>query len=226
VSRLSLLFLLALSFSACRNGSDVLLDRLVECELVTEGELSPRLVYGIYVPNQCYVDCLAGAECNQLEDALFCRTDLSLLVACDQRCAFHCGDGTLLAIEQECDGVAQCVDESDEEGCTTTPGDIDCGDGTEGFRCNGRWECGDGRDEQGCYPTCDGGSTILYEWNRCDGWTSCMDGADERDCPIFRCDDGAEVLHRPSESPRCNGWNQCSDASDEEGCARLDYTCD
>lgn len=226
VRRLPLLLLVALSAPACSNASDVLLDRLVECELVTEGERSSRLLYGLYVPDQCYVDCLAGAECDRLEDALFCRTDLSLLVACDQRCAFRCDDGSLLAIEQECDGVAQCEDESDEEGCPEPAGDVSCGDGTRGHSCDGRWECPDGRDEQNCYPTCDGGSTIVYEWVRCDGRTYCADGADERGCSTYRCADGTEVIHRPEASPRCNGWNQCSDGSDEEGCARLSYTCD
>lgn len=151
--------------------------------------------------------------------------DLSLLAACDQRCAFRCDDGALLAIEQECDGVAQCGDESDEAGCAVSPDSESCGDGTRGIRCNNSWDCGDGRDEQDCDPTCDGGSTILYEWIRCDGRAYCTDGADERGCSTYRCSDGTELVHRSDDGPRCNGWSQCSDGSDEEGCAHLSITC-
>ncbi len=224
--RVALLFTLALVLPACRNASDVLLGRLDECDLVTDGELSPYLLSGVYLPDQCYTDCLAGATCDQLEDALFCRTDLSLLIACDQRCAFECDDGALLAIEQQCDGVAQCADESDEAGCPTNEGSVSCGDGTRARRCNGSWECSDGRDERDCFPTCDGGARILYDWVRCDGYPHCSDGADEAGCPRFGCADGTTVVHRDGVTPRCNGWRQCSDGSDEEGCARLSFSCE
>jgi len=162
--------------------------RLAACELITEGDL-PRLP--LYAPDACYERCLAAASCEQLEAAL-CRSDVSLLVACDQECAFACDDGGLVAVEAVCDGTAQCAGGEDEAECPVYV----CDDGTEigagRHRCNGWAACPDGSDEAGCPEpdpyVCDDGERV-YPTARCDGFAACRDGSDEVGCaePTWTC---------------------------------------
>lgn len=206
--------------AGCANQS-ALVAQLDGCGLLTEGEIGPSITRAIYAPDGCYQDCLGGASCEELTAAV-CRTSLDLLIACDQRCALRCGDGTLLGIERRCDGVAQCMDGADEAGC---PGvaELTCNDGTRvmGRLCDGISTCLDGTDEADCVrDTCDGWRT-LWPWDYCDGYAACSDGRDEAGCPTHTCADGTEVTHRPGETLRCDGAWRCRDGSDEQGCATL-----
>lgn len=198
--------------------------QLRACELLTDGRIGSRTLEAIYAPTACYEQCLAEASCEELEDAL-CRTSVSLLVRCDEACAFRCDDGGLIGPERECDGSPQCMGGEDEESCNFP---LTCRSGVRvaGARCDGAWNCSDGSDEEGCtVDRCDGGRW-LGAWERCDGFQNCVDGTDERGCPTHLCDDGRTVTYRPdSGSPLCNGWTQCGDGSDERSCAQLDFAC-
>ncbi len=162
--------------------------QLRSCDLVTEGELGPRIP--LYAPNDCYARCFASASCDALEAAI-CRTDVQLLIACDRECAFACAGGELLPVERVCDGNEDCAGGEDEDGCAVHR----CDDGQEiagdGHRCDGRYACRDGSDEAGCPErrfVCDDGE-LVWEGARCDGWAACDDGSDEAGCaePRWTC---------------------------------------
>lgn len=216
---------LLVALAGCAPSTGVLAARLEACGLLTEGDLGPRALFGIYAPTGCYQDCLAAVECDALEAAI-CRTDVTLLVACDRRCAHRCADGALIGVERVCDGTPHCADMGDEEGCPGW-GALACRDGSRamGATCDGLYQCGDGSDEAGCaYPTC-GGSPIL-PYQRCNGYSECADGSDEAGCPTHVCENGRTITHSPDRpGPRCDGAWQCADGSDERGCAELRLSC-
>lgn len=208
---------------------EVLVERLRECEILSDGELGPYALSGFYAPDACYERCLAEASCPDLTASL-CRAELELLLRCDQRCAFACDDGTLLGPDRVCDGFRACAGGEDEEGCDFP---LTCTDGTRvrGARCDGAWNCPDGSDEAGCpatsgFTSCADGSASYASWQRCDGASSCANGEDEVGCPTFGCADSTTITWRiGGVSARCDGWTQCRDGSDEAGCARLTYMC-
>ncbi len=184
---------LLLLFAGC--GEPEVAEKLRECDLLTDGYVRSL---GIYAPTECYRDCLGEASCEELEQAL-CRTDVGLLVECDQRCAFECASGGLIAVESVCNGFNDCESGEDELGCEAYV----CADGMEvmgGQRCDGRTQCTDGSDELDC---------------PCDPNTG-------NNCPDFRCGSG-ETLNWWS---RCDGFPSCDDESDEEGCAELTLMCE
>jgi hypothetical protein len=234
-SRLTLRISLGLTFAFCAAlgacapaQGDVLASRLRECGVLSSGEVGRYVLSGLYAPDACYERCLAEASCEQLETGL-CRTMLELLVACDERCAFRCDDGSLVGPDRLCDGVRQCMEGEDERDCEF---DLVCNDGSRvpGARCDGGWNCPDGSDEQACPGqtgiACGDGSGFYYDWYRCDGYSTCANGADEAGCPSFDCSDGSTVTYRNDASdPRCNGYMQCRDGSDETDCATLTLVC-
>ncbi len=215
---------LMITFAAgCSAGAPVTA-KLSECGLLSDGDVGTRVTGRFYQPTDCYRQCLDGASCAELQGAL-CGTSIDLLRRCDERCAHHCDDGTLIAVEDVCDGAMQCAGGEDERGCPT----LACMDGstTTGAACDGRWDCPDGSDEQGC-PSCEsrwGGTMPIDSSIRCDGYMACADGSDEQDCPEYRCDDGTTFTYPEGSSRRCDGWTLCPDGSDEAGCAELTLTC-
>jgi hypothetical protein len=209
--------------AGCSGERTALVAQLQGCGLLSEGRVVQRTLSSLYAPSACYEQCLAEASCEALSAAL-CRSDLSLPLACDARCAVRCGDGSLVGVESRCNGSNECEDGADERGCMF---DLVCSDGrgVPGARCDGAWNCPRGEDEIGCPPNststmCDRGLRWFGELDRCDGYAVCADGADERDCPTFACDDGQRLVYR-ADSPECDRVTNCRDGSDERGCARL-----
>jgi hypothetical protein len=213
--------------AGCARESSALVAHLQGCGLLTEGRIGRTTLSSLYAPTACYEQCLAEASCEALSAAL-CRSDVTLLIACDERCAVRCGDGSLIGVEARCNGWNECEDGADERGCVF---DLVCDDGRRvpGARCDGSWNCPGGEDEAGCPPRatttmCDGGRRSFGVWDRCNRYADCEDGADERDCPTFECDDGERVVYR-DDSPACDGWTECRDGTDERGCALLAPMC-
>ena len=123
---------------------------------------------------------------------------------------FRCHDGSCISAAFECDGEADCIDESDEASCdrpmqSCPEGEFKCkgslgGLGGPGgrcvlmrFRCDGDNDCGDWSDEEGCPKKqalctasefkCDDGDCIPMQW-RCDDKQDCNTGEDEKGCPV------------------------------------------
>lgn len=179
-------------------------------------------VSAFYAPTACYQQCLASADCEALS-AAYCRTDLELLLFCDERCAFRCADGSLLGVERLCNGTPECPGGDDEAACQIT-----CANGVVamGGPCDGVFDCPDSSDERECVPRCSDGRYVLPMY-RCDGRRHCPDGSDGAGCLEFACAGGRTLRYVGDEdTPRCNGPSECGDGgSDERGCARVAITC-
>uniref|UniRef100_A0A3Q3BE47 Low-density lipoprotein receptor-related protein 2-like n=1 Tax=Kryptolebias marmoratus TaxID=37003 RepID=A0A3Q3BE47_KRYMA len=158
--------------------------------------------------------------------------------------SFECDEGRCRPNSFRCDGIIDCVDQTDEANCTHTgatcsPIAFTCTNKHciySSWRCDGIDDCGDGSDEMNCptripttcaanYFTCDNNRCISKTW-LCDGDNDCGDGSDEHNCDstittcppnYFLCPD-----HRCINNFYvCDGDQDCLDGSDEKNC----YSC-
>lgn len=185
-------------------ASEAIASRLRECELVSDGKVSPS-VADVDIA-ECRAACQADATCEELS-ALVCNGRSSdRLQSCYADCLTKdCADGQgTYLIVQSCDGRAQCADQSDEQGCPE-PSDApefckENGDRiTPLTRCNGVDDCGDGTDEQDCpepeepftCPSTVPGIAVQISAERvCDLVPDCPNGADESEaegCAQLTC---------------------------------------
>ncbi|XP_014786530.1 low-density lipoprotein receptor-related protein 6 [Octopus bimaculoides] len=107
---------------------------------------------------------------------------------------FTCVTGDIKCIPAawHCDGIAECVDESDESNCPVMTMRFTCANGDvikKILVCNGEKDCEDGSDEEKCCPSgqtyCNDGPCINSEL-RCNKRDDCPDGSDEWDCQFPR----------------------------------------
>jgi hypothetical protein len=134
---------------------------------------------------------------------------------------FPCPGGAGCATR--CDGVLQCMDGSDELGCTCSSFEWQCTGGgcvSSSQRCDGQLNCSDGSDELAC-GTCTGfpapfhcaDDQCIAATERCNGVVNCTDGGDEAGCPgecgdeYFMCPSGAclQLSQRCDGTPNCPG---------------------
>lgn len=117
---------------------------------------------------------------------------------------FHCkhhGKDVCLPNKRKCDGMLDCDDKTDEEGCQV----LKCYTGT--------WPCNDGLR-----------CVAQTEW--CNGVRNCKDNSDESNCPDdncgkdeWRCKTGDCIL----DHFKCDGYWDCWDGSDESEKLCLDF---
>ncbi|KOX75587.1 Low-density lipoprotein receptor-related protein 4 [Melipona quadrifasciata] len=156
---------------------------------------------------------------------------------CDQSTELRCRDGECVPLEGRCDGVSNCKDGSDEEGCpeTTTHGE-DITEVYKEFQVPERnlitqtnvesvAKESDTRTSSKCRADdtvrCSDGSRYICSVQQCDGVKDCDDGDDENGCPHPGCSPGefaCDVSRCILESQRCNFAQECDDGSDEHDC--------
>ncbi|XP_063983584.1 basement membrane-specific heparan sulfate proteoglycan core protein-like isoform X16 [Diachasmimorpha longicaudata] len=145
--------------------------------------------------------------------------------------AVPCKDGSrYICSVQECDGIPDCNDGADEEGCGDSCGrdEFSCDVSRcilQRQRCDFIPNCDDGSDERNCnYPACTQqqfrcrNHQCINTRLRCNGINDCYDKSDELNCPCkdseFECAAGFCI----SKHRRCDGVNDCSNKRDEENC--------
>ncbi|CAD5123495.1 DgyrCDS11838 [Dimorphilus gyrociliatus] len=147
---------------------------------------------------------------------------------------FKCNNSEFIHIWAVCNGKNDCVDGSDEIGCTLEcPSSFySCGNGEcipFSYQCDQKEDCSNGKDESNCVlKTCDQDEFMcvngqcIKNTDRCDRIEHCMDGSDESECDfcmqpdMFQCFDGACLPWKT----RCDKTHDCAGCSyeDEIGC--------
>lgn len=206
-------------------GSGQLYDRLVACRAMTPGYFDGQVPVQDELAD-CYAACLVELECDELRLAI-CNSTNEPGQACVRACdpPFTCVDGTEIYERERCDGVWQCQDQSDEQGCESVmpaPGVFLCSEEPGRWIpdtgvCDGIGQCPGDTDEEDCtYFTC-GDGEVAHVDARCNDWPECFDGSDERDCPPpepFACDNGFEI----TVDDVCDGNAECQYGEDELDC--------
>ncbi|XP_068986155.1 basement membrane-specific heparan sulfate proteoglycan core protein-like isoform X29 [Bombus flavifrons] len=152
---------------------------------------------------------------------------------CDQSAELTCRDGTCVPLERRCDGIADCKDSSDEEGCSeATTRNIRDFARTDHNEILGLVPKEDDEDinRVDSIPSkcraddtirCRDGSRSICSVQQCDGVKDCDDGDDEDGCPHPGCSPGefaCDVSRCILDSQRCNFVQDCDDGSDEHDC--------
>jgi len=196
VSSLCLAMFVALVSSSCSGGGssdptivEAQASKLKDCGIFsTEGRFN--LNNDLDEEENCYIQCITEASCNELAD-LWCGGPLanSLHQRCADRCDpadYECANGSTIRRSWQCDGDADCPSGSDEQGCPT----FTCSNGATiraSWQCDGDNDCSDGSDEQNCPMfTCSNGQTIPAGWE-CDFENDCADNSDEIGCAELLC---------------------------------------
>ncbi|XP_052104809.1 low-density lipoprotein receptor-related protein 2-like isoform X1 [Mytilus californianus] len=135
---------------------------------------------------------------------------------CDVAAEFECKKGsTCIPVNERCNGIANCLDGSDECGCDDKPNPSP----TPETCPSDELACDNG---EGCYPK---------DW-KCDDIKDCGDNSDEENCEAkstpaptsvpgecsegeFKCDTTEECF---VNSWKCDEVTDCSDGSDEANC--------
>ncbi len=176
-------------------NDEALLAKLRECGTIGEGKVNWPREEG--EDADCPRECLLTSSCPDLTAFMCEEPTLTNLVACITACEtpVGCSDGSnddLLELDV-CDGLVDCDDGADEEGCSDGQG--------PGLECDGK-----------------GASDPDLA---CDGWDDCEDGSDEKDCEgkRFACgDDENDGL--VSLDAVCDLTPDCDNGADEQqGCA-------
>ncbi|XP_076481717.1 terribly reduced optic lobes isoform X14 [Bombus vancouverensis nearcticus] len=176
---------------------------------------------------------ILGAVPNE-DDGDINRVD-SISSKCRADDTIRCRDGSRsICSVQQCDGVKDCDDGDDEDGCPhpgCSPGEFACDVSRcilDSQRCNFVQDCDDGSDEHDCnYPACTasqfkcGNGQCIDSNDRCNNVEDCLDRSDELNCPCgenkFECTPGYCV----DKSKRCDGYQDCGNGRDEENCQHI-----
>ncbi|XP_053624887.1 basement membrane-specific heparan sulfate proteoglycan core protein isoform X4 [Plodia interpunctella] len=139
---------------------------------------------------------------------------------------FQCDETRCLLATQQCDGVADCYDQTDEADCKLVGADdFRCSDGRSleaSRKCDGVRDCIYGEDERDCDCLsnefqCSQDRSCIEARRKCDGYNDCSDGSDELGCDLeeqFVCDNKQII----PKSQRCDKVYDCDDYSDEKKC--------
>ncbi|XP_012342709.1 basement membrane-specific heparan sulfate proteoglycan core protein isoform X12 [Apis florea] len=148
---------------------------------------------------------------------------------CDQSTEIKCKDGTCVPVEWRCDGISNCKDGSDEEGCPETTTHVS--EDTTKFYEEITKEIKKEEDVKEVKLSkcraddtvrCSDESRYICSVQKCDGVKDCDDGDDEVGCPHPGCSPGefaCDVSRCILESHRCNFIKECDDGSDEHDCS-------
>ena len=204
------------------SGRPELYEHLVNCGVLTpgyfDGDVAAPDLYA-----DCYAGCLVALDCDKLSEAM-CNVQSEPSKECRRQCdpPFACANGTEVLKRQQCDGIFDCSDQSDELGCeSVTPPDgaFLCSQAPgfwiiEKAVCNGVQDCPGNTDEQNCtYFQCADGSNVSLD-APCDGLPDCSDASDEANCPEaepFLCSNGYLI----TTNEICNGFPDCGYGEDE-----------